>query len=61
MSFWDTYADGTPMYKIPKGSYGGGLGHCDECVNPRMTHVHCVKGLKSYCDKHIERERGNNP
>ena len=59
-SFWDTYADGSPMYKIPKGSYGGGLGHCDACDNPRMTYVHSVKGLKHYCDKHI-RERGNNP
>jgi len=37
---------------IEKGSYGGGLGHCDKCKNPRMTHVHCVKGLKHYCDKH---------
>ena len=41
---------------IPKGSYGGGLGHCDECVNPRMTNVHCVKGLKHYCDKHIDQQ-----
>ena len=38
---------------IKKGSYGGGLGHCDKCDNPRMTDVHCVKGLKHYCDKHI--------
>ena len=38
---------------ITKGSYGGGLGHCDKCKNPRMTYVHCVKGLKHYCDKHI--------
>ena len=38
---------------IAKGSYGGGLGHCDKCKNPRMTYVHCVKGLKQYCDKHI--------
>ena len=37
---------------IEKGSYGGGLGHCDKCNNPRMAHVHCVKGLKHYCDKH---------
>ena len=37
---------------IQKGSYGGGLGHCDKCKNPRMTYVHCVKGLKTYCDKH---------
>jgi len=37
---------------IKKGSYGGGLGHCDKCKNPRMTYVHCVKGLKHYCDKH---------
>ena len=59
-SFWDTYADGTPMYKIPKSSYGGGLGHCDKCDNPRMTYVHAVKGLKHYCDKHM-RERADNP
>jgi len=57
-SFWDTYHDGTPMTPIAKGSYGGGLGHCDDCDNPRMTHVHCVKGLKAYCDKHM-RERAN--
>ncbi len=38
---------------IAKGSFGGGLGHCDKCVNPRMTYVHAVTGLKTYCDKCI--------
>ena len=38
---------------IAKGSYGGGLGHCDDCDKPRMTYVHGVKGLKHYCNKHI--------
>jgi len=38
---------------IAKGSYGGGLGCCDTCNDGKMKYVHCVKGLKSYCDKHI--------
>tara|TARA_Y100001951_G_scaffold31063_1_gene24284 strand:- start:225 stop:377 length:153 start_codon:yes stop_codon:yes gene_type:complete len=37
---------------IEKGSYGGGLGHCDKCKDNKMKYVHCVKGLKTYCDKH---------
>jgi len=54
-------AKGNTVYKgdfwanqkpIGKGSYGGGLGHCDSCEKPRMTYVHAVKGLKHYCDSH---------
>ena len=51
MNFWKN------QKPIEKGSYGGGLGHCDACDKPRMTQVHCVKGLKHYCDKHIEEHR----
>jgi hypothetical protein len=52
MGFWDTYADGTPMTPLPKGSLGGGLGHCDKCDKPRMTYVTCYADLVTLCDKH---------
>ena len=51
MNFWKN------QKPIEKGSYGGGLGHCDACDKPRMTYVHCVEGLKHYCDDHIEEHR----
>ena len=52
MTFWATYEDGTPLIPLAKGSHGGGLGHCNECDNPRMTYVTCYPDGVTLCDKH---------
>ena len=56
MSFWDTYHDGTPMTPLPKGSMGGGLGHCNKCDNPRMTYVTCYPKGVNLCEEHTPKD-----